>query len=168
MSELKQAKREGVIRFGYDFDQVGNVVELFGAKKNPFETGCRIPEKEDTILWFVENPGTKRWHNVPQYGKVVDDRGWNELLGIEEYNDDKKVSENRVSDELAYPRERLVFWKEQRDGTSWIKFYGVFKINVEKTVASQTAGENHVFYDRISTETTCPVSKQDKNEENVK
>lgn len=159
MSEFNQARREGVVRFGYDFGSLAEVTHLFGIKTARlfYRNRFRIPGRENDIVCLLSENGGNGWKNVPHYGMKRDDRGWREILRIDEYNStNETASRKRVDDELADPQERYVFWRESRDGVTWYKFYGVFEIDKASTEDEVAAGKNVCIYRRKFTEGFCP------------
>ena len=158
MSEFNQARREGKVKFGYDFNSLAEVTHLWGlsATKLPYKVYFNIPGRENAICLLISEEGGEGWKNTPHYGKEIDGRGWNEILRIDEENADPETSARRVEDELACPLERYVFKRETRDGVSWYKFYGVFKIDAEETNAAKAEGKNVCIYRRVSEVGECP------------
>lgn len=159
MSEFNQARREGIVKFGYDFNTVAEVTHLFGktATRLPYQVSFRIPNCENAICLLLSENGGNGWKNVPHYGAARDDRGWQEIVQIDEFNTDDSVSAKRVDDELSRPFTRYVFWRMQRDGASWYKFYGVFRLDVSETEALRNMGTNVCVYRKVSDEVACPV-----------
>lgn len=158
MSEFNQARREGKVKFGYDFSDLAEVTHLWGlsATKLPYRNYFKIPGRENAICLLLSEDGGEGWRNIPYRGLKMDGRGWSEIVRIDEDNSDSEKSEQRVNDELSQPLERYVFWREIRNGVRWYKFYGVFKLDVAETQASKEAGKNVCIYRKVSDEGTCP------------
>lgn len=158
MSEFNQARREGKVKFGYDFSTLAEVTHLWGlsATKLPYRISFNIPGRKDAICLFLSENGGGGWRNIPHRGMKMDGRGWREIARIDEVNSDSEKSAQRVNDELSKPLERYVFWRESRDGVMWYKFYGVFKLDVAETRASKEDGENICIYRKVSDEGICP------------
>ena len=158
MSDFNQARRDGFVKFGYDFNSVAEVTHMWGltAKRLPYSISFRIPGAEDTIALLLSENGGCGWRNIPHRGLNIDSRGHRQIVRIDEVNADKKVSEERCLKELGKPLIRYVFWRESRDGVLWNKFHGVFKIDVEATKASLEAGDNVCVYVKIADECPCP------------
>lgn len=158
MSEFNQARREGKVKFGYDFSTLAEVTHLWGlsATKLPYHISFKIPGRENAICLLLSENGGDGWRNIPHRGPKMDGRGWREIARIDEVNSDPKKSAQRVEDELAKPLERYVFWRESRDGVMWYKFYGVFKLDAAETQTSKEAGENVCIYRKASDEGECP------------
>lgn len=153
MSKFNSCLRNGHVSFGDDFDSVAEVTHLFGLKaaKLPYHTCFNIPEKERTIAWLVaEDGGTDKtggqWHNIREFGPTQESHGWNEILRIAEFNDTAETTSRRIEEELAEPRTRYVFWRENRMGACWYKFYGVFEIDAEATRATLSTVRPSVIY----------------------
>lgn len=158
MSEFNKARREGSVKFGYDFNSLAEVTHLWEltAKRLPYSISFRIPGVENTIALLLSENGGRGWKNIPHRGLNIDGRGHRQIVRIDEVNADKKVSEERCRKELEKPLTRYVFWRESRDGVLWYKFHGVFKIDVEATKASLEAGDNVCVYVKIADECPCP------------
>lgn len=158
MSEFNKARRDGVVKFGYDFNKLAEVTHLWGlsATKLPYRNYFKIPGCANAICQLLSEEGGDGWRNIPYRGLKMDGRGWNEIVRIDEVNSNSEKSAERVKEELANPLERYVFWREKRCGASWYKFYGVFMLDETETRASQEAGENVCIYRRISDEGICP------------
>lgn len=158
MSEFNQARREGKVKFGYDFNTLAEVTHLWGlsATKLPYRISFKIPGRKDAICLLLSENGGDGWRNIPHRGMKMDGRGWREIARIDEVNSDPQKSAKRVNDELAKPLERYVFWRESRDDVMWYKFYGVFKLDVAETQASKETGENVCIYRKVSDEGICP------------
>ena len=158
MSEFNQARREGKVKFGYDFNTRAEVTHLWGlsATKLPYRISFKIPGRKDAICLLLSENGGDGWRNIPHRGMKMDGRGWREIARIDEVNSDPQKSAKRVNDELAKPLERYVFWRESRDDVMWYKFYGVFKLDVAETQASKETGENVCIYRKVSDEGICP------------
>jgi len=158
MSEFNQARREGKVKFGYDFSTLAEVTHLWGlsATKLPYHVSFKIPGRENAICLLLSENGGDGWRNVPHRGTRMDGRGWREISRIDEVNSDPAKSAQRVDDELAKPLERYVFWRESRDGVMWYKFYGAFKLDIAETQASKESGENVCIYRKVSDEGICP------------
>lgn len=159
MSEFNQARREGKIKFGYDFDTLAEVTHLWGlsATKLPYQVAFKVPGRENAICVLLSEKGGDGWSNIPHRGMNVDARGWHEIVRIDEVNSDSEKSVQRVNAELARPLERYVFWHETRRGESFYKFYGVFRLDVSHTKNLQSAGTNMCVYRKISDVGTCPA-----------
>jgi len=158
MSEFNQARREGKVKFGYDFNTLAEVTHLWGlsATKLPYHNSFKIPGREDAICLLLSERGGDGWSNIPHRGLKLDGRGWSEIVRIDEFNSNPSKSAQRVAEELAKPLERYVFWREERDGVKWYKFYGVYRLDVAETTASQAVGENVCIYRKVSDEGVCP------------
>ena len=158
MSKFNSCLRNGFVSFGDDFDVVAEVTHLFGvnASKLPYHNWFKVPGKMDVITWLPSEDGGRGWHNVPEYGPNTDSRGWNEIVAISEYNDDAETNNKRIDDELAKPRTRYVFWREEREGVQWYKFYGTFLIDADATRATLASEHPHVVYRRDSVTAECP------------
>ena len=158
MSEFNAARREGKVKFGYDFSSLAEVTHLWGltAKRLPYSISFRIPGAEDTIALLLSENGGRRWKNIPHRGLNMDSRGHRQIVRIDEVNADKKVSEERCLRELEKPRTRYVFWRESCEGVLWYKFHGVFRVDVEATRASLEAGDNVCVYAKVTDECPCP------------
>lgn len=157
MSEFNQARREGIVKFGYDFNSLAEVTHLWGlsATKLPYRVAFKIPGRENARVLLLSEEGGDGWRNLPFYGEKTDGCGWHEIVEIAEGNSDWEKSMRRVKDELKNPLERYVFWRECRDGVAWYKFYGVFKLDVEKTRASKDSGAPVCYYHKVSDVGEC-------------
>jgi hypothetical protein len=157
MSNFNSCRRNGFVTFGDDFDVVAEVTHLFGLKasKLPYHNWFKVPGKTDVITWLPSVDGGRGWHNVPEYGPRIDARGWQEILTISEYNDDPETNAKRIDDELSNPRTRYVFWREEREGAQWYKFYGAFSIDADATRATLAGEHPHVVYRRDSETAEC-------------
>ena len=153
--------RKGSVSFGDDLDTVSEVTGLWGLKatKLPFHNWFKVPNQTDTISCLLSEDGGNGWHNVPGFGAKADERGWNEILTIAEYNDDVVESRRRIDEELARPLTRYVFWRKSRDGAQWYKFFGAFKIDADATRATRDTEHPRTIYRRY--ETTAPCLKVD-------
>ena len=158
MSEYNTARREGSVKFGYDFTSLAEVTHLWRLTANrlPYSISFRIPGAENTIALLLSENGGRGWKNIPHRGQNIDGRGHRQIVRIDELNADKKVSEERCLKELEKPLIRYVFWRESRAGVLWYKFHGVFKIDAEATKASLETGENVCVYTKIANECPCP------------
>ena len=157
MSKFNMCLRNGFVSFGDDFDVVAEVTRLFGvnASKLPYHNWFKVPGKTDVITWLPSEDGGKGWHNVPEYGLRNDVCGWKEILTISEYNDDPETNSKRIDDELANPKTRYVFWRKEREGAKWYKFYGTFLIDADATRATLASEHPHVVYRRYSETAEC-------------
>lgn len=157
MSKFNSCLRNGFVSFGDDFDVVAEVTHLFGVNtsKLPYHNWFKVPGKTDVITWLPSEDGGRGWHNVPEYGPHNDTHGWQEILTISEYNDDPETNAKRIDDELAKPRTRYVFWREEREGAQWYKFYGTFLIDAHATRATLAGEHPHVVYRRDSETAEC-------------
>ena len=157
MSKFNPCLRNGFVSFGDDFDVVAEVTHLFGvnASKLPYHNWFKVPGKTDVITWLPSEDGGRGWHNVPEYGPHNDTHGWEEILTISEYNDDTETNSKRIDDELAKPRTRYVFWRQEREGAQWYKFYGTFLIDADATRATLASEHPHVVYRRYSETAEC-------------
>lgn len=157
MSKFNTCLRKGYVRFGDDFDTVSEVTHLFGPKatKLPYKNTFSVPEEENTIVCLLSEEGGRGWHNTPVYGTDVDSRGWKEIVTVHEFNDNYDKTIERINDEIATPRTRYVFWREERLGVRWYKFYGTFKIDVDATRATLDTDKPHVVYERNSETAYC-------------
>ena len=153
MSKLNACLRNGQVSFGADLSTVAEVTHLFGRKamKLPYHSWFNVPGKKDVIGWLPSEEGGKGWHNVPEYGPSTDSCGWNEILTIAEFNDDAAKTATRIEEELAVPKTRYVFWREERGGTQWYKFYGTFEIDADSTRAAAASENPRVIYRRVLT-----------------
>lgn len=158
MSEFNTSRREGSVKFGYDFMTSTEVVKLFGPEvsKSAFSSGFMIPGLENTLCWMVKEVGGNRWHNIPTRGWNHDGRGYRQVVSIKEYNEDAEVSRTHVEKELANPVRRYVFWNEKNDGVSFFKFHGVFELDVEETRGLMEAGDCACIYRKTYDEGACP------------
>jgi hypothetical protein len=157
MSKFNSCLRNGFVSFGDDFDVVAEVTHLFGvsASKLPYHNWFKVPGKADVITWLPSEDGGRGWHNVPEYGLLNDARGWKDILTISEYNDDPEMNSKRIDDELANPKTRYVFWRMERQGAKWYKFYGTFLIDAVATRATLASEHPHVVYRRDSETAEC-------------
>jgi hypothetical protein len=157
MSKFNTCLRNGFVSFGDDFDVVAEVTHLFGMKatKLPYHNCFKIPGKKDVIACLFSEEGGDGWHNVPNYGPTVDSKGWNEIVTLLEFNDNREKSVKRINNEISNPRTRYVFWREERDGARWYKFYGTFKIDEKATRATLDTDSPHVVYERTSKTAEC-------------
>ena len=157
MSKFNSCLRNGFVSFGDDFDVVAEVTHLFGvnASKLPYHNWFKVPGKTDVITWLPSEDGGRGWHNVPEYGPHNDAHGWQEILTISEYNDDPEMNAKRIDDELARPRTRYVFWREEREGVQWYKFYGTYMIDADATRTTLAGEHPHVVYRRDSETAEC-------------
>lgn len=59
MSEFNQARREGKVKFGYDFSTLAEVTHLWGlsATKLPYRISFKIPGRKDAICLFLSENG---------------------------------------------------------------------------------------------------------------
>jgi len=158
MAEYNQARREGQVKFGYDFSDLAEVTHLWGltASRLPYHNSFKIPGRENAVCLLLSENGGKGWRNVPHRGSKTDGRGWREIVRIDEFNADPEASARRVEEELARPLERYVFWRESRDGASWYKFYGVFALDVTETQGARESGRNVCVYHKVSDAGECP------------
>jgi len=158
MSEFNTARREGSIKFGYDFNNSTEVVKLFGPEvsKSAFSSGFRIPGVDNALCWMVKEAGGNKWHNIPTHGMTFDGRGYRQIVSIKEYNEDEEVSKRRVEDELANPLQRYVFWNEENNGVSFFKFHGVFKLDEKATRGLMDADEYACVYEKTCNVGECP------------
>ena len=161
MSEANSALRTGIIKFGYDFNSLAEVTHLWGRKATrlPYSNHFRVSGTESTSVMLLSENGGRGWKNIPHRGISIDSRGWRQIERIDEVNADRKISADRCREELEKPLTRYVFWRENRDGSLWYKFHGVFKIDAEATKASLDSGENICIYKKIADE--CPCNKVD-------
>jgi hypothetical protein len=157
MSKFNTCLRNGFVSFGDDLNTVAEVTHLFGvtATKLPYHNWFKVPGKTDAIAWLPSEDGGRGWHNVPEYGPNTDTHGWNEMLTIAEYNDDPETNAKRIDEELANPKSRCVFWREEREGVQWYKFYGTFLIDVDATRATRASKQAAVVYRRNSETAGC-------------
>lgn len=166
MSKFNTCLRNGFVSFGDDFDVVAEVTHLFGLKatKLPYHNCFNIPGKKDTLACLFSEEGGEGWHNVPSYGPTVDPRGWNEMVTLDEFNESREKTLERIDNEISKPRIRYVFWREERDGVRWYKFYGTFMIDVNATRASIDTDSPHVVYGRMSKTAECLKAEPQKIE----
>ena len=157
MSEFNSCLRSGKVSFGDDLCSVAEVTHLFGVKatKFPYHNWFNVPGKENTIVCLLFEDGGYGWHNVRKIGQTCDKRGWNEILGIDEFNKDSEKTAARIVDELARPRIRHVFWREERMGERWYKFYGIFTVDADSTRATLETDNPRVVYRRVSETADC-------------
>jgi len=165
MSKFNTCLRNGIVSFGDDLDSVVEVTHIFGCKaaKLPYHNWFYIPGREDTIAILLSENGGDGWKNTRNLGLRCDEHGWNEILEISELNKDPVKTKERIEQELARPLTRYVFWREERDGIRWYKFYGVFRIDSDATRATQATEEPRVVYTRI--EETAPCLKVEVKEQ---
>ncbi len=158
MSEFNTARREGKVKFGYDFSSLAEVTHLWGltAKRLPYSISFRVPGAVGTIALLLSENGGRGWKNIPHRGLNTDSRGHRQIVRIDEVNADKAKSEGRCREELDKPLTRYVFWRESRDGALWYKFHGVFRVDAEATKASLEAGDNVCVYAKVADECPCP------------
>ena len=157
MSEFNSCLRSGKVSFGDDLRSVAEVTHLFGVKatKLPYHNWFNVPGRENTIACLLSEDGGDGWHNVRKVGPTCDKRGWNEILGIDEFNKDSEKTAARIADELACPQTRYVFWSEARAGASWYKFYGTFTVDADSTRATLGTDNPRVVYRRSSKTAEC-------------
>ena len=157
MSEFNSCLRSGKVTFGDDLCSVAEVTHLFGAKatKLPYRIWFNVPGKDDTIVCMLTENGGDGWSNMRKIGPTCDKRGWNEILGIDEFNKDPEKTSARIEDELARPLTRYVFWHEEREGVRWYKFYGTFLIDADATRATLESENPRVVYCRVSNMAEC-------------
>ena len=157
MSKFNNSLRNGHVSLGDDFDTVAEVTHLFGVSATmlPHRNWFNVPNCADTIAWLPAENGGNGYHNVPEFGPKSDERGWNEVLTISEYNDSESVTAERIDEELAKPLTRYVFWREENDGAQWYKFVGTFKIDADLTKATRETEQPHVVYRRCDTTAAC-------------
>ena len=157
MSEFNSCLRSGKVSFGCDFSSVAEVTYLFGstATKLPYHNWFKIPGKDKIIGCLLFEDGGEGWTNKRKIGPVCDGRGWNEVLAIDEFNKDAKKTQDRIKGELERPLTRYVFWREERAGAKWYKFYGAFEIDADFTRATLESENPRVVYRRKSTEAEC-------------
>ena len=157
MSKFNTCLRNGSISFGDDFDTVAEVTALFGhsVKKIPFHNWFDISGKPNAIGCLLSEDGGNGWHNVREFGPTTDSTGWNEVLTVSEYNDDLAETQKRINEELEHPKAHYVFYRECRQGASWYKFYGEFKIDADSTRATLSSERPSVIYRRESKMIEC-------------
>lgn len=161
MSEFNQSRREGQVKFGHDFSSVAEVTHLWGlsATKLPYQISFKIPNCDDAICLLLSENGGAGWRNVPCFGTAIDGRGWREIVRIEESNADREKANLHLEEELSNPRKRYVFWRMEREGAIWYKFFGVFMIDAAETNARKADGLGTCIYRKISDVAECPQFK---------
>ena len=157
MSEFNSCLRSGKVSFGDDLRSVAEVTHLFGAKatKLPYHISFDVPGRDDTIVCMLTENGGNGWINMRKIGPTCDNRGWNEILAIDEFNKDAEKTAARIEEELACPQTRYVFWHEEREGARWYKFYGTFLIDADSTRATLGSDNPRVVYRRASKTAEC-------------
>jgi len=165
MSKFNTCLRNGFVSFGDDLDSVAEVTHLFGCKatKLPYHNWFCVPGREDTIGSLLSENGGDGWTNTRKLGLNCDEHGWNEILEISEFNKNSEKTKERIEEELARPRMRYVFWREEREGARWYKFYGTFRIDADATRASQATEQPRAVYARV--EKTAPCLKVEEKEQ---
>lgn len=177
MSNYNQARRDGSVNSltTNDFDNLAEVLRLWDPsaavpRNGNFEIG--ILGQSNAIYHFIEDG-----RQVVSPGTRSDDRGHREIIRFDEKDEDRaqptpcddteksgqdKKSAVRtdadacVKSELEKQREHYVFQRMQRLGTTWYKFRGVFKIDVDETEAVRAAGEKICIYRKVSDVIACP------------
>lgn len=162
MSKFNTCLRNGIVTFGDGLDSVAEVTHIFGcnATKLPYHNWFYIPGKEDTIGSLLSEDGGDGWKNTRKLGLCCDEYGWNEILEISEFNKDPAKTKGRIEKELARPLTRYVFWREEREGVCWYKFYGTFRVDAEATRATQGTELPRVVYVRIEKSAPCLKVKE--------
>jgi len=157
MSEFNSCLRSGTVSFGDDFGSVAEVTHLWGLKatKLPRRIWFNVPGRDDTIVCMLAENGGEGWRNVRKIGPACDKMGWNEILVVEESNKNTEKTADRIADELARPQTRLVFWREEREGARWYKFYGTFSVDADATRATLGSENPRVVYRRVSNTADC-------------
>ncbi len=166
MSEFNSCLRSGNVSFGDDFSSVAEVTHLFGsnATKLPYRVWLNVPDKDSTIVCLLSENGGAGWSNVRKIGPVCDERGWNEVLAIDEFNKESETTAARIKEELARPLTRYVFWREARNGSMWYKFYGTFSVDADSTRATLGSENPRVVYRRVSKTAPCLKVETKKTE----
>lgn len=165
MSKFNTCLRNGFVSLGDDLDSVAEATHIFGCKatKLPYHNWFYIPGSENTIGCLLSEDGGNGWKNTRKLGLCCDEHGWNEILEISEFNEDTAKTKARIEQELARPLTRYVFWREEREGARWYKFYGTFRIDDDATRATQATEQPRVVYARI--EKTAPCLKVEEKEQ---
>lgn len=155
MSDFKECQRKKTIKFGDDFAKRSEINLLFGLSEGAgtMQGGASLqPVGRVAIIWWPNDPcDNKDWVNVKEVlGPASDSRGYQEVLQISETNRNPLENERHIKETLETPRsqERYAFWHESRLGAHWYKFYGVYKLNHEKTKET-----GKCWFERIATET---------------
>lgn len=158
MSDYQKCANARRIVFGDDFDTLAEINCLFGLPKGAGmrRGGTRLQRGGvDAIIWRPsDQQGDNAWVDVRVLGKNRDARDHlPEVLQISESLASKDETEKHVMSMLANPAEhtRYVFWHERRRGVAWYKFYGVFKLMIERT-----KNDGKCWYERIATEVMLP------------
>lgn len=157
MSKFNNSLRNGTISFGDDFDSVSEVSHLLGFKAGKLSPSSTIdiPGLNDTKACILSENGGKGWHFTRDFGPAKDEYGWNEILTNSEFNDNSEKTRELIGEELEHPLTLCVFWKEERNGAKWLKFYGLFKIDADATAQTLDSGNPHAVYARIGESVPC-------------
>lgn len=157
MSKFNNSLMNGTISFGDDFDSVSEVSHLLGLDIGRLPSSCKfnIPGLNDTKACILSENGGKGWHFVRDFGPAKDENGWNEIITITEFNDNPEKTRELIGEELEHPLTLCVFWKEERNGAKWLKFYGLFKIDADATSLTLNSGHPHAVYAKIGESVPC-------------
>lgn len=158
---LNDSLRSGIVNSGYDFDSVESICRMYGktCKRIPFRSAFKVPGKENTLAWLVSEQGGDGWTNELELGPKSDDRGFKEVIAIREFNENDDKTQANIERELAWPKTRYVFTREERLGVSWYKARGTFMIDRTATLATRTTLCPCVVYTRTSTTFECLKAK---------
>lgn len=158
MSDYQKCENERRIVFGDDFNTRAEINRLFGLAEGAgtMRGGTHLQRDGiDAIIWWPgDRQGDNAWVDVKEdYGENCDAHGHREVLRISERLTSEDETSRHVTSMLNDPAEhtRYVFWHERRKGVAWYKFYGVFKLMIDKTM-----NDGKCWYERIATEVTLP------------
>ena len=154
MSDKTTCAANKKIIFGNDFNTRAEINELFGISRGAGarKGGAALSGvgREEIICWSNEPSPESPWVNAKvKFGPNSDSRGYQEVLEITEENRDPSENEKHIQKIMNTPelRTRHVFWREERNGARWYKFYGTFVLDLEKTNASKKC-----WFKRVATE----------------
>ena len=164
MSKFNNSLRNGTISFGDDFDSVSEVSHLLELNIGRLPSNCKfnIPGLNDTKACILSENGGKGWHYGRDFGPAKDEYGWNEILSISEFNDNPEKTRELIGEELEHPLTLCVFWKEERNGAKWLKFYGLFKLDADATSLTLDSGNPHAVYARIGESVPCKKVEENR------